>query len=89
MFFLSYDIMITLKSHFWHKKVKILSLCMQCCGLSILIHGAISLPDVTPYDKDWCYTSLFQVNDSGPLVCTSGQHDRGDLIMSFDKKDTC
>ena len=31
-FYLSYDIKVTLQSHFWHKKVKmILSLCMQRC----------------------------------------------------------
>ena len=30
-FYLSYDIKITLKSHFWRKRDRILSLCMQCC----------------------------------------------------------
>ena len=54
------DIMITLKFHFWHKNVIILSLCMHVVmdvitffrksvnhfsGLSILLHGVISLPD--------------------------------------------
>ena len=29
--YLSYDINITLKSHFWRKRDKNLSLCMQCC----------------------------------------------------------
>ena len=65
-FYLSYDIKITLKSHFCRKIVIILSLCTQPCygrhsdsrksvnlntlttsGLSILLHGIISLQDVT------------------------------------------
>ena len=60
-----YHMTNTLKSDFWRKNVIILSLCMQCCygrynvsrksittsGLSILLHGVISLPDATPYDK--------------------------------------
>ena len=60
-FYLSYDIKIALKSHFCDKKVIILSLCTQHCygchnispksittsGLSILLHGLISLPDST------------------------------------------
>ena len=39
------------KSHFWRKNVIILSLCTQRCGLSILLHGVISLPDARSYDK--------------------------------------
>ena len=60
-FYLSYDIKITLKSHFWRKKVINASLCMQRCYghhkvsrksvISILLHGVISLPDPTSYDK--------------------------------------
>ena len=61
-FYLSYDLKITLKSHFLRKKVIILSLCTQRCyephdvsrnfvnhysGLSILMHGVISLSDAT------------------------------------------
>ena len=60
-----YHMTNTLKSHFWLKNVIILSLCMQRCyerhnvsrksittsGLLILLHGVISLPDVTSYDK--------------------------------------
>ena len=56
-----YHMTNTLKSHFWRKNVIILSLCTQRCfgrhnvsrnsGLSILLHGVISLPDVTLYDK--------------------------------------
>ena len=55
----------TLKSDFVRKNVMILSLCMQRCydvitfpvnlyttsGLSILLHGVISLPDARSYDK--------------------------------------
>ena len=61
-FYLSYDIKITLK--FWRKNVIILSLHTQRCygrhkvaldvitsGLSILLHGVISLPDMTSCDK--------------------------------------
>ena len=69
-FYLSYDIKITLKSHFCCKNVIILSLCTQRCygrhnvsrkssGLSILLHGVISLPDAMSYDKllrvEGCY----------------------------------
>ena len=54
----------TLKSHFWRKNVIILSLCTQRCygrhnvsgkssGLLILLHGIISLPDATSYDKSY------------------------------------
>ena len=64
--FLSYDITITLKFLFWHKKVQI---CHNVCtvvidvihksyqnmsttsGLSIIMHGVILLPDMTSYDK--------------------------------------
>ena len=53
---------ITLKSHFCRKNVILLSLCTQRCygrynvsptsvNLSILLHGLISLPDATSYDK--------------------------------------
>ena len=56
-----YDIKITLKSHFCHKNVIILSLCTQryygrhnvsTSGLSILLHGVISFPDARACDKD-------------------------------------
>ena len=49
-----------MKSHFSRKNVIILSLCTQRCygrhnvsrnGLQILLHGVISLPDATSYDK--------------------------------------
>ena len=58
-FYLSYDNKITLKSHFCSKNIIILSLCMQCCygnhnlssKSSILVHGVISLPEATSYDK--------------------------------------
>ena len=55
-----YHITNTLKSHFWRKNVIILSLCTQRCYgrhvsrksiKSILLHGIISLPDATSYDK--------------------------------------
>ena len=63
-FYLSYGIKITLKSHFCRKKRYTLSLCTQRCyecrnvcrksistsGLSILLHGVISLSDATSYD---------------------------------------
>ena len=65
--YLSYDIKITLKSHFWHKKVRMLSFKQHCyghhfitlpkslnqttSGLLILMHDIISLPDATSYDK--------------------------------------
>ena len=59
IFYLSYDIKITLKSHLWSKKIKILSLYTQCCyehhyimlQKSILMHGDISLQDVRSCDK--------------------------------------
>ena len=57
----TYHMTNTLKSHFWRKNVIILSLCTQRCYgrlnisvnpvLSILLHGVISLPDATSYDK--------------------------------------
>ena len=61
-----HNIKNTLKFHFWRKNVIILSLCMQrcygrhnvcrksvnSCGLSILLHGVISLPDATSCDKN-------------------------------------
>ena len=71
-FYLSYDIKITLKSHFCRKNGIVLSLCKQHCyerhnvvmdvitfpenlettsGLSIFLHGVISLPDATSYDN--------------------------------------
>ena len=60
-----YHMTNTLESHFWRKNVIILSLCTQRCygrhnvsrksittsGLQILLHGVISLPDATSYDK--------------------------------------
>ena len=55
-----YHMTNTLKSHLWRKNAIILSLCAQRCygrhncnvsrGLSILLHGVISLPDATSYD---------------------------------------
>ena len=64
-FYLSYDIKITLKSHFWHKKVIFLSLCTQHCygrhnvsRTSVnhlwfidFIAWRFSLPDAMSYDK--------------------------------------
>ena len=67
-FYLSYDIKITLKSHFCRKNIKIFNLSLHVrsvvievitfpenlqttSGLSILLHGVISLPDATAYDK--------------------------------------
>ena len=58
-----YHMTNTLTFHFWRKNVIILSLCTHRCyghhnvsrksfsGLSILLHGVISLPDATSYDK--------------------------------------
>ena len=60
-FCFSYDVKITLKTHFCQKNVIILSLCTQRCygphivsrksvntfGLLILLHDVISLPDMT------------------------------------------
>ena len=60
-----YHMTNTLKSDIWHINAIILSLCTQrcygchnisvnlqtTCGLSILLHGIISLPDATSYDK--------------------------------------
>ena len=62
---LSYDIKITLKSHFCHKNVLfghygrnvVIDVIpfpenlLTNSGLSILLHGVISLPDATLYDK--------------------------------------
>ena len=42
-----YHMTNTLESHFWRKNVIILSF----SGLQILLHGVISLPDATSYDK--------------------------------------
>ena len=39
----------SLKSHFWRKNVILFSL--GTSGLSILLHGVVSLPDATSYDK--------------------------------------
>ena len=57
-FYSSYDFKITVKTHFCHKNVTFLSLCMQCCygrrNISrklILMHGIISLPVATSCDK--------------------------------------
>ena len=58
-FYLSHDIKITVKSHFWRKKNAIMYAMLlwmsfynvtKIC-LLILIHGVISLPDVMSYDK--------------------------------------
>ena len=60
-----YHMTNTFKSHFWRKNVTLVSLCTQRCygrnnvpvnrqitsGLQILLHGVISLPDATSYDK--------------------------------------
>ena len=61
-----YHMTNTLKSHFWRKNVIFFSLCAQRChgrhnvsrksinhysGLSILLHGVISLPDAISYDN--------------------------------------
>ena len=60
-----YHMTKTLKSDFWRKNVIILQLCTQrfmdvimfpvnlqtTSGLSILLHGVISLPDAMSYDK--------------------------------------
>ena len=58
-FYLSYDIKVILKSHsfgFCHNfsvslKASFHSVTRKSSGLSILIHGFISLPDATSYDK--------------------------------------
>ena len=63
-FYLSYDIKSTLKSHFCHKKrhnFVIMYVVMDVIsfpenlkttsGLSILLHGVISLPDAKSYDN--------------------------------------
>ena len=66
---------ITMKSHFCLKNVIILSLCTQrsygritfplnlltTCGLSILLHGIISLPDATSCDNN--------SNDYNNVIC--------------------
>ena len=62
--YLSYDIEITLKTHFWRKNVIILSICKQRCYgrhnvLNIckppvvyrFLQGVISVPDATSYHK--------------------------------------
>ena len=65
-FILSYNIKITLKSHFCRKNVITFSLCTQVVmdvitfpknrlttsGLQILLHGVISLRDATSYDNN-------------------------------------
>ena len=64
IFYLSYDIKITLKSHFCRKKHynSVAFNAQRCYGrhnlsrksinrLSILLHGVISLSDVKSYDK--------------------------------------
>ena len=70
-----YHMTNTLKSHFWRKNVKILSLCTQRCldvitfpvnlltssGLSILLHDVISLPDATSYDKFYFFSSFRKI----------------------------
>ena len=68
---------LLLKSHFCRKNVIILSLCSQRCygrvnlqttsGLTILLHGVISLPDATSCDKIYfCPWGLFL-----PLIANS------------------
>ena len=63
-----YHMTNTLKSYFWCKNVILFSLCAQRChghhnvsrkssGLSILLHGVISLPDAMSYDKRDCMSS--------------------------------
>ena len=53
------DIKINLKSHFCRKNVVMDIITFRknlknTSGLSILLHGVISLPDVTSYDKINC-----------------------------------
>ena len=75
-FYLSYDIKITLKSHFLHKNVIILSTCRQHCYghhkvyqkicnplvvLSILLHGVILLPDAMSYDNNIFLSISFNI----------------------------
>ena len=84
-FYLSYDIKITLKSHFYRKKryhfvtmyetllwtlLRFPTICKQLVVLSILLHGVISLPDTTPYDKK-VYAFSSKVC-SKLLCCTKG-----------------
>ena len=72
--------MKTFKSHFCRINVIILSLCMQHCygrhdvsrksittsGLSILLHGVISLTDETSYDiVHSLYNAMFGVHRNG------------------------
>ena len=86
-FSLSYDIKITLKFHSDVKNVIILSLCMQCSfgrhnishksinptnGLSILLHGVISLPDATSYDESCLSTCTY--DNSVPKAPGSSPH---------------
>ena len=68
-----YHMTNTLKSHFWRKNVIILSSCMDVItfpvslkttsGLWILLHGVISLPDATSYDKCLFCTHNFEFHD--------------------------
>ena len=70
-----------LKSHFWRKNVIILPLCTQRCygrhkvscksinHLSILLHGVISLPDATSYDKN-CYGEVHNYMYSMAADCS-------------------
>ena len=57
-----YQMTNTLKSHFWRKNVillcyvrnvvmDVITFPVNLYGLSILLHGVISLPDATSYDK--------------------------------------
>ena len=79
-----YHMTNTLKSHFWRKNVMILSLWSQhyygrhnvsrksinTSGLSILLHGVISLPDTTSYDK-WSYFCINWPKSQGRLYIHS------------------
>ena len=62
IFYLSYDPKTTFKSHFLHENAKILprichvimainTVMLLPKSVSILMHGSISLPDATSYDK--------------------------------------
>ena len=95
-----YHMTNTLKYHFWRKHVIILSLWSQRCygrhnvsrksinhsGLSILLHGIISLADATSNDNV-CYTAI------GSLSCLTSNwflsplalQETGALILRGDK----
>ena len=87
-----YHMTNTLKSHFLLKNVMILSSCMQrsygrnnvsrksinTSGLQILLHGVISLPDATSYDKQklLAYSKL-------PYRCMLGRKFKLSKILNF------